>query len=119
MSLQITGKVFLVGEVQQISDKFSKRDLVILDDSNAEYPEYISVEATQDKVSLFDGLSEGQEVTVSINIRGRKWVDKEGKDRYFNSIVAWRVQKGSNQGTPPLATINSSQGNINPDDLPF
>lgn len=118
MSLEISGKVHLVGDIQNITDTFKKRDLVILDDSNADYPEYISVEATQDKVSLFDGLSEGQEVTVSINIRGRKWVDKEGKDRYFNSIVAWRVQKGSNQGTPPLAT-NVSTPKDEDLDLPF
>lgn len=92
--MEISGKVYKVSDIQKITDTFSKRELVVLDDSNADYPEHIKVEAFNDNASLFDNLNQGDSVTVSINLRGRLYTNKEGKEMCFNTIVAWRVQKG-------------------------
>src|SRR5690606_23321509 len=91
--MEITGKVHEIGAVQQVTETFKKRDLVIEYAENPQYPEFIKFEATQDRVNLFDNLSSGDEVAVSFNLRGRPWTNKEGVTTYFNSLVAWRVNK--------------------------
>lgn len=119
--MEITGKVHEVGTVQQVSDTFRKRDLVVQYAENPQFIEYIKFEATQDRVSIFDGLATGDDVTVSFNLRGRPWTNREGVTTYFNSLVAWRVNKNQPQATAPMPTappvdISSDPGE---DDLPF
>lgn len=93
--MEITGRVHEVGTTQQVSDTFKKRDLIVQYAENPQFVEYIKLEATQDNVSKFDELNPGDEVTVSFNLRGRPWTNKEGVTSYFNSLVAWRVVKGA------------------------
>jgi hypothetical protein len=89
--LQHTGKLIVLGETQQITDSFSKREFVLEDSS--EYPQTVLFQATQDRCSLMDGFKVGDELTVNFNLRGRKWTNKEGEDKYFNSLDAWKIEK--------------------------
>jgi len=125
--MEITGKVHEIGQVQQVTDTFKKRDLVVQYAENPQFVEYIKFEATQDRVNLFDNLNLGDDVTVSFNLRGRPWTNKEGVTSYFNSLVAWRVNKVANDPTPgagyqnqpasaPPVDISSDSED---DDLPF
>lgn len=125
--MEITGKVHEVGTIQTVTDSFRKRDLVIQYAENPQFVEYIKFEATQDRVSIFDGLKSGDNVSVSFNLRGRPWTNKDGITSYFNSLVAWRVSKvGSANGQPaqtktpelytPSPNMNDDDGS---DDLPF
>ncbi|SEN24711.1 protein of unknown function [bacterium A37T11] len=126
--MEIRGKVHEIGAVQQVTDSFKKRDLVIQYAENPQFVEYIKFEATQDRVNLFDSLTPGEEVEVSFNLRGRPWTNREGVTSYFNSLVAWRVNKvmtapagpvGSPSlvDVPPPVDISSAAGAD--DDLPF
>ena len=125
--MEITGKVHEVGPVQQISDTFRKRDLVIQYAENPQFVEYIKFEATQDRVNIFDNLNPGDEVAVSFNLRGRPWTNKEGVTSYFNSLVAWRVNKAATDSgaqaqynTPAAAPpVDISSNSNDDDDLPF
>lgn len=91
-NLSVVGLVHEVGETQQVTDKFKKRDLVVkLVGDNPEYVDYVKFEATQDRVTNFDGLSEGDSVEVFFNLQGRPWTNKDGVTSYFNSLNAWRV----------------------------
>lgn len=122
--MEIKGKVHEIGALQQVSETFKKRDLIIEYAENPTYPEYIRFEALQDKTSLFDSLKPGDDVEVSFNLRGRPWTDKAGKTSYFNSLVVWRINaltnSASTASTPayaPPADLNSAPGEE--DDLPF
>lgn len=126
--MEITGKVHEIGEVQQVTDTFKKRELVIQYAENPQFVEYIKFEATQDRVNIFDNLKLNEDVAVSFNLRGRPWTNKDGTTMYFNSLVAWRVNKVANAGeqstaqqsAPPMAPpvdISSDPGDD--DDLPF
>lgn len=117
--MEITAKVHEVGQTQQVTETFKKRDLVVEYADNPQYPEFIKFEANQDRVNLFDGLNAGDEVTVSFNLRGRPWTNKEGVTSYFNSLVAWRINKG--HSAPKVSVpkpIDISEGD-DKDDLPF
>lgn len=119
--MQITGQVHEIGAEQQITDTFKKRELIVIVADNPQYPEHIKVEATNDRVNLFDNLDAGDAVTVDFNLRGRPWTNKDGVTTYFNTLVAWKVSKGaqSNQpahNTPPPVDISAGDEE---DDLPF
>lgn len=90
MAFEITGKVSFVGETVEVSDKFKKRAFVIEYAENPAYPEYIQIEANQDKCALLDELREGDTVTVHFNLRGRPWTNKEGVTSYFNTLAMWK-----------------------------
>jgi hypothetical protein len=89
--MEIKGTVKVIMDEQVISDKFRKREFVVIDDST-QYPQEIIIQTSNDKVSLLDGLKSGQFVKVAINLRGRMWTNpKDGQERYFNTIEAWKV----------------------------
>lgn len=122
--MEIRGKIHEIGAVQNVTDTFKKRDLIVAYAENPQFVEYITFQATQDRVTIFDGLSIGEEVEVSFNLRGRPWTNKESVTTYFNSLVAWRVTKL----VTAEATQNMNYGgdlprvdisNIEDDDLPF
>ena len=122
--MELKGKVHEIGALQQVSETFKKRDLIIEYAENPTYPEYIRFEALQDKTALFDSLKPGDDVEVSFNLRGRPWTDKTGKVSYFNSLIVWRINALANNAaaaaTPayaPPVDLNSAPGED--DDLPF
>ena len=116
--MNIKGKLVEIFDTVQVTETFKKREFIIEDNKIPEYPEYIKVELIQDKVSLLDSLNVGDEVNVLINIKGRKWEDKEGNIRYFNSIQGWKIEsenQGINQETPNEAESQESDDS----DLPL
>lgn len=81
----------MIGDVQQISASFKKREVVVT--TEEQYPQHILVEFTQDKTDLLNQYNVGEPVRVSINLRGREWTNPQGETRYFNSIQGWRVER--------------------------
>ena len=123
--MEVTGKVKVVNPEQQVSASFKKRELVVT--TEEQYPQHILIEFTQDKCDLLSSYKQGEAVKVSINLRGREWVNPQGETRYFNSIQGWRIERlapeGTSQAAPmPAAETFAPATNLNedePDDLPF
>jgi hypothetical protein len=82
--MELKGTIVKIGDIEHISDKFSKREIVI--ETSGEYPQKISCQVSNKTIALFDGKSAGEEVTAHINIRGR-----EHKDKYYNTIEIWKI----------------------------
>lgn len=84
--------VGIIKQVQEVTEKgtFKSRNVVIT--TEEQYPQHISVQFVQDKVGLLDTFSEGQKVKVSINLRGREWVNPQGESVYFNTIQGWKIE---------------------------
>lgn len=122
MSFKISGTLKMKGDTVQVSDKFSKRDLVLTDDAGM-YPQDILLQLAQDKCSLLDDHSLGDKIEVSFNVRGREWVSPQGETKYFNSLEAWRIEKISAPSQPqPNAMELGNPGPTTPlddDSLPF
>lgn len=89
---EVIGKIKFIGSTQSVSDKFSKREMVV--ETSEQYPQLISIEFNQDKCSLLDKYAVGDQVTVGINLRGREWTDpNSGVIKYFNTIQGWNIKK--------------------------
>jgi translation initiation factor IF-3 len=91
-SIELKGTVVKVGQTEQRSESFKSRQLILKTDTDTQYPQEINIEFNQAKSDLLDVIKEGSKVKVSTNLNGRKWTNKEGKDLWFNSINAWKIE---------------------------
>src|SRR6476620_6200399 len=89
--MEVVGKVKVVNAVQQVNASFKKRELVVT--TEEQYPQMIMIEFTQDKCDLLNNYNVGESVKVSINLRGREWINPQGEAKYFNSIHGWRIER--------------------------
>jgi hypothetical protein len=119
--MNVQGKIKFIGETETIGAKgFLKRLLVI--ETSETYPQSLPIEFTQDKTSLLDNFSIGEDANVSINLRGSEW---QGK--YYANIQGWRIEKSESekesQRTPPFdgkePINNALQQEEEEDLLPF
>ena len=124
--MELQGKIKMIGNTQAITDSLKKREIVIT--TNEQYPQHIMTEFVQDKVDLLNNYEVGQDVKISINIRGREWKNPQGEIKYFNSIQGWRIEKLNNDPSfseaPPVAPLKSFEtisdvDEKEHDDLPF
>jgi len=88
--MDITGKIKLIRDTQEVSANFSKREFVV--ESNEQYPQLISLELHGQNCDIIDSYSIGQDVICSLNLRGREWQSPLGETKYFNTIVCWKIQ---------------------------
>ena len=107
--MEVKGKLEHKFEEVQISEKFKKREFVLLIAENPEYPEHVKFELIQDKCNLLDGLEAYAEITVHFNLKGREWTDNSGGAKYFTSLQAWKIE---------AVKAESVQNEVS-EDLPF
>ena len=125
--MEVQGRIKMVGETQTFgSNGFRKREVVVT--TEEQYPQHIMVEFVQDKTDLLNSYQVGQQVKISINLRGREWVNPQGETKYFNSIQGWRIEAlqaeaaGTNMPPVPPADAFEPAGDLKEedhDDLPF
>ena len=140
MSLEVTGKLLVKYETQQVSEKFKKREFVLelAEEINGNiYTNFAKMQLVQNKCDIIDRFKEGDVVKVSFNIKGNKW-ERDGKVNYITNLDAWRMESATaaptnstgNQQAAPAYNNNgggntySATQNFNPspetiDDLPF
>ena len=129
--MNIKGKLLEKFDTQQVTDSFRKREFVVEYAENPQYPEFIKFELIQTNCEQLDGVDVGQEINVNFNLKGRKWTDKNGEVKYFNSLQAWRLER-ANDVESASTNSGSTEGDLNPpewlsnqpgpqadDDLPF
>jgi len=124
--MEITGKIKKIDETKTYgASGFRKREMVVT--TNEQYPQMLLIEFVQDKCDLLNNYAVGQDVKVSINLRGREWINPQGEAVYFNSIQGWRIEVAQAEGAseiPPMAPVDNFETTSNiddsePDDLPF
>ncbi|MEE9334922.1 MAG: DUF3127 domain-containing protein [Granulosicoccaceae bacterium] len=121
MAYKAEGKLHKIFPTEQKTEKFSAREFVI-ELVDGKFPEFIKFQLTQDKCALMDDYSEGDEIVVDFDLRGREW-----NERYFTNLNAWRVAKadgssgsgssGGGQKEMPAATATDTADFD--DDIPF
>ena len=109
MDYILKGKLLKKFDTVEISDTFKKREFIVeqvttIKDRQFEDP--IKFQVTGDRCQIFDGINEGDEISVHFNLRGREWV-KEDRSGYFVNLEAWKID-GTN--------TEEKKEEINPDD---
>ncbi|HKK41274.1 MAG TPA: DUF3127 domain-containing protein [Bacteroidales bacterium] len=126
MAFEITGKVIDISPVNQVSDKFKKREFVVEKKETggtAVFIDYIKFQLIQDKCDLINDSYMNEEVKIWFNIRGNKW-ERDGKVNYFTNLDAWKIEKvtgaAGDQEVPSHTTLEDIPPDIDElSDLPF
>jgi len=120
--MNIDGKILEKFETQEIKESFRKREFILEYAENPQYPEFIKFELIQANCEQLDTIESGDEVSVSFNLKGRKWTDPKGEIKYFNSLQAWRIEKKAASSSSPEQAPNTEwmkEDFSKDDDLPF
>jgi hypothetical protein len=139
MSFEVTGKLAVKYDTQQVKESFKKREFVLelSEEINGNvYTNFAKMQLVQNKCEQLDRFNEGDMIKVSFNLKGNKW-EKDGKINYITNLDAWRIEAatgvapnmqssspayaGGGGSTPvPAATGNFyNPSPENADDLPF
>src|ERR1043166_379713 len=128
MSFEVTGKLVAKYDTVQRTETFKTREFVIekTEDFNGRtISNYIKFQCVQDRTSMPDRFNIGDEVKVSFNIKGTKWM-KDGRENYITNLDAWRMENIKLAQQSPLSSQVSSQPSVQSnsyndvvDDLPF
>lgn len=125
MSFEITGKLVAKYDTIQRTETFKTREFVLekTEDINGRIiSNYIKFQSVQDRTSMPDRFSIGDEVKVSFNIKGTKWM-KDGKENYITNLDAWRMEHVKLGQENTMSQSQPSATDIPPsdvvDDLPF
>ncbi len=123
MSLQVKGKLIQKlptesGEGR--NGRWEKQQFVI--ETDEQFPKKMCIMLWGDKVSMLEKVTEGDVLTVSINIESREY-----NSRWYTDIKAWRIEKGADEGSSPAPSPSAVAMPTEPpadlglpeDDLPF
>jgi len=90
--MEIKGIIKSISPTQRVSDKFTKRELVLTADHATPYSYPVLIEVHQDKCAALDTFRVGDEVTAHCNLKGREWNGPNGV-KVFNTITLWKLTK--------------------------
>lgn len=110
MSLEVTGKLLVKYDTQQVSEKFKKREMVLelAEEINGNiYTNFAKMQLVQNKCDILDRFKEGDIVKVSFNIKGNKW-ERDGKVNYITNLDAWRIEAANGATQPSGNTSNAA-----------
>ena len=114
MSFEITGTLVKKYEVETKGESFRVRDFVIKANDGGQYDNFVKFQTTQDRTAIIDDMSEGDEIKVHFDLRGRQWQDK-----YFTNLNAWRVEAMAAGSAPtPSGASNGGSNNSGPGNFP-
>ena len=127
MSYEMTGFLHHAEPTKQLSEKFKKREFV-LEVQDGNYTQFPKLQLIQKNCDLLDGIDINAEITVSFNVQGKLYTNKENVTLYFTNLTAWKIELTAT-ATPPqmssrektmkaIENLESDEGNYD-DKLPF
>ncbi len=117
MGFNITGKIFKIEQTQQITPTFKKRIFVVSYKDDYGNEQLIPLELLQNNTELIDNFSEGDEVIIDFDLRGRKWISPQGIEKFFMNLVVSDLTKKEEFIQDSSEEIISLDNET--DDLPF
>jgi hypothetical protein len=126
MAFEISGKVIDISPVNQVSDKFRKREFVIEKKEaggSAVFIDYLKFQLVQDKCDLINESFLNEEIKIWFNLKGNKW-ERDGKINYFTNLDAWKIEKVASQVRDQNIQSHTTLEDLPPEidelsDLPF
>jgi archaellum component FlaG (FlaF/FlaG flagellin family) len=89
--MQVKGTIKRIEATNVVSDKFSKRDVVVTTDG--EYPQDLNIQFTQNKCDVLNNYTAGDNVVIDINLKGNDRVNSDGVVSNFTKIEGWKISK--------------------------
>lgn len=113
--MEYKGKLIKIGVVHAWTASFRSRKFII--ETEGEYPQFLTCELHQGDCEKLDNRAVGDQVSIALEARGRKWTDpKDNTEKYFNSLKCYKMEFGV---TVPATVQESVPPSEETDDLPF
>jgi len=87
--MEIKGTIVQINPVQTVGKNNFKKSSIWIETAD-QYPQTIEIEFVKEKADEIQALSSGSNITVQIDIKGRKWTNKEGLVKVFNTVQGWK-----------------------------
>jgi hypothetical protein len=119
---KVRGIVHLIDQTKTFGQKGFRKRLVVLEQDNGRFVNYVPLDFTQDGCDRADQLKVGDEVEVEFRLNGRKWQrDAESEVKYFLNAEAMNFQVLGSKPAVDSKTVNdqladAQQGD---DEVPF
>ncbi len=125
----VRGTVHLIEPTKTYGQKGFRKRVVVLENDNGRFTNYIPVEFTNDSCETADELNVGDVIEVDYKLNGRKWQrDADSEVKFFLNAEAFffRVVMigdiGDQNLTPPPAETNAANDRevvYGDEDVPF
>jgi hypothetical protein len=121
---KVRGIVHLIEDTKTFGQKGFRKRMIVLEQQNGRFANYIPLEFTNDACDLADDLRLGDEIDVTYRLSGRKWQkDPSSEVKYFLSAEAMAFTKagaaGPKDGFDPEDINNEFSQAGADDDAPF
>ena len=104
---KVRGVVHLIEETKTYGSKGFRKRLVVLEQDNGRFTNYVPVEFTHEGCDSVDELKEGDEVEVSYRLSGRRWQKDANSDvKFFLNAEATSFQVVGARGSANPAGAN-------------
>ena len=95
----VRGVVHLIEETKTYGQKGFRKRLVVLEQQQERFTNYIPVDFTRDQCDAVDEMNVGDDVEITYRLSGRKWQKDPSADvRYFLSAEATNFKVVGKQG---------------------
>lgn len=95
---KVRGRVHLVEETKTFGQKGFRKRLVVIEQDNGRFPNFIPVEFLQEACDQVDSMNVGDEIEISYRLSGRRWQkDPNSEAKYFLSCeaISYRMVGGA------------------------
>jgi len=119
MSNQIKGVLHYIGKQEDVTEKFSKRAIII--ETDDQYAPFVKLEFTQDRCGLVESFAIGSEVLVTYDIKGSKstYINKNGQTDCFVALQAWKITGASDAPKSQSGKEMTKVADLQPNDMPY
>jgi hypothetical protein len=120
---KIRGVVHFIDQTKTFGQKGFRKRMVVLEQDNGRFVNYVPLEFTQDGCDRADQLNVGDELEVDFRLNGRKWQkDPSSEVKYFVNAEAlsFRVV-GAKPAAADTAAVNDQfhEAEQGDDEVPF
>ena len=126
MSLKTYGTINKINPIEQVTEKFKKREFVLEISNDGAYVQKVLFTATRDNVEFLDTFKTGDSVDVEFDVKGREWTSPTGDIKYFNTLELINITLFTNNQTQQTVSdsslrtvVVSENSKEEDDDLPF
>ena len=118
---KLRGVVHVVEETKTFGQKGFRKRLVVLEQDNGRFVNYVPLDFTGDGCDSVNGLSVGDEIEVSYRLSGRKWQrDPQSEVKFFLNAEATSFKKLGGKSNADVDDINDAFAEAAfDDDVPF
>ena len=119
---RVKGIVHVIEETKTYGQKGFRKRLVVLEQNNGRFTNYVPLEFTNDGVDTVDELNVGDEIEVTYRLSGRRWQkDANSEVKFFLNAEAtgFKVMQGKAETSESVTPDDPGEPMSEDEDIPF